>query len=106
MAPPGSSETRRSSSAAAGSSTTFTADVDWFAERKISAYNIVGHTTPFGGTPNPRQSPQGLDEIARMLAVGTITSRIRTTVQLGDAPTLLTTLRTGGLRGKAVIRLH
>jgi NADPH2:quinone reductase len=87
-------------------STTFTADVDWFAERKISAYNIVGHTTPFGGTPNPRQSPQGLDEIARMLAAGTITSRIRTTVQLGDAPTLLTTLRTGGLRGKAVIRLH
>jgi len=87
-------------------STTFTADVDWFAERKISAYNIVGHTTPFGGTPNPRQSPQGLDEIARMLAAGTIASRIRTTVQLGDAPTLLTTLRTGGLRGKAVIRLH
>ena len=87
-------------------STTFTADVDWFAERKISAYNIVGHTTPFGGTPNPRQSPQGLDEIARMLAAGTITSRIRTTVQLGDAPTLLTTLRTGGLRGKAVVRLH
>ena len=68
-------------------STTFTADVDWFAECKISAYNIVGHTTPFGGTPNPRQSSHGLDEIARMLAAGTITSRIRTTVQLGDAPT-------------------
>jgi D-arabinose 1-dehydrogenase-like Zn-dependent alcohol dehydrogenase len=52
------------------------------------------------------QSPQGLDEIVRMLAAGTITSRIRTTVQLGDAPALLTMLRTGGLRGKAVIRLH
>jgi NADPH:quinone reductase-like Zn-dependent oxidoreductase len=86
-------------------STVFGADVKWFAERQISACNVVGHSTPFGGTPNPRQSPQGLAEIARMLAAGTISARIRSTAELAAAPRLLEALRRGDLQGKAVIRM-
>jgi hypothetical protein len=40
-----------------------------------------------------------------MLADGTITARIRSTVQLYDAGEMLERLRNGGLRGKAFIRL-
>jgi hypothetical protein len=40
-----------------------------------------------------------------MLADGTITTRIRSTVSLDGAGEVLETLRQGGLRGKAVIRL-
>jgi D-arabinose 1-dehydrogenase-like Zn-dependent alcohol dehydrogenase len=87
-------------------STVFGADVDWFAERQIAAHNIVGHATPFGGTPNPRQSPQGLAEIARLLGAGIITSRIRSTAELSEAPALLKTFGNGALRGKAVIRMR
>ncbi|MGI8447013.1 MAG: hypothetical protein ACR2MP_07515 [Streptosporangiaceae bacterium] len=43
--------------------------------------------------------------VARMLADGTITARIRSTVDLDDAGQILEKLRTGGLRGKAVICL-
>ena len=63
-------------------STVFGADVGWFAQRNITAHNIVGHRTPFGGTANPMQSPAGLADIAAMLAAGTITTRIRSTVCL------------------------
>jgi len=87
-------------------STVFGADVGWFARREITAHNIVGHVTPFGGTPNPKQSPQGLTELARMLADGTITARIRSEGGLGDALSLLGQLRSGELRGKAVIQVR
>lgn len=87
-------------------STVFGADVAWFGERQITAYNIVGHTGPHGGTPNPQQSPRGLTEIARMLAAGTITARIRTTAHLDGACELLEALRAGDLHGKAVIRVQ
>jgi hypothetical protein len=40
-----------------------------------------------------------------MLADGTITTRIRSTVDLDGAGQILERLRQGGLRGKAVIRL-
>jgi NADPH:quinone reductase len=79
-------------------STIYAADEGWFAERKIAAHNIVGNTNPFS-------TPQGLNEVARMLADGTITARIRSTVELDGAGQLLEKLRDGGLRGKAVIRL-
>jgi antitoxin component of RelBE/YafQ-DinJ toxin-antitoxin module len=42
--------------------------------------------------------------VAQMLAEGTITARIRSTVDLAAAQ-VLDDLRRGGLRGKAVIRL-
>ena len=40
-----------------------------------------------------------------MLVAGMITARIRSTVSLDGAGQVLETLRHGGLRGKAVIRL-
>jgi NADPH:quinone reductase-like Zn-dependent oxidoreductase len=76
----------------------YAADEKWFAEHHIKAHNIAGNTNPFS-------SPQGLDGIARMLAEGTITARIRTTVELDGAGQMLEKLRTGGIRGKAVIRI-
>jgi NADPH:quinone reductase len=50
-------------------STRYAADKEWFAERQITAFNIAT-------VANPLSSPQGLAEIARMLADGTITVRI------------------------------
>jgi D-arabinose 1-dehydrogenase-like Zn-dependent alcohol dehydrogenase len=79
-------------------STIFAADEEWFAERQVTAHNHASST-------NPLISPQGLSEVARMLAEGTITARIRSTVELDGAGQILTKLRSGGLRGKAVIRL-
>ncbi len=79
-------------------STIFAADEGWFAERQISARNHAS-------SANPLISPQGLTTVARMLADGTITARIRSTVNLDAAGQVLDELRHGGLRGKAVIRL-
>jgi len=79
-------------------STVYAADEGWFAERHITAHNIAS-------TANSLSSPQGLSEVARMLASGTITARIRSTVELDGAEQMLEKLRGGGLRGKAVIRL-
>jgi NADPH:quinone reductase-like Zn-dependent oxidoreductase len=87
-------------------STVFGADIEWFADRQISAYNVVGHRNPFGGTPNPKQTPEGLAELAQMLAAGTITARIRSTADFHELPRLLGTLRNGNFRGKANIRVH
>jgi len=80
--------------------------VDWFASQQITAFNVVGHVTPYGGTPNPRQSPQGLAEIAELPEAGTITTRISTTAELDVVPGVLTALRRGELHGKAAIRLR
>jgi NADPH:quinone reductase len=74
------------------------ADEGWFAARKITAHNITPKT-------NPSETPQGLGEVARMLADGAITVRIRSTAGLEGAAQLLDKLRSGGLQGKAVIRL-
>ncbi|HEY4837024.1 MAG TPA: NADP-dependent oxidoreductase, partial [Candidatus Acidoferrales bacterium] len=46
-------------------STIGAANEAWFAERHITAQNILGNANPFS-------SPQGLNEVARMLATGTI----------------------------------
>jgi D-arabinose 1-dehydrogenase-like Zn-dependent alcohol dehydrogenase len=79
-------------------STIYAADEGWFAERKITAHNISSSTNPFS-------SRQGLTGAAGLLAYGTITARIRTTVDLDGAGQMLEKLRRCGLRGKAVIRL-
>ncbi len=79
-------------------STIFAADEGWFAERHITAHN---HSS----NENPLISPQGLATVAEMLADGTITARVRSTVELDAAAQVLDDLRRGGLRGKAVIRL-
>jgi NADPH:quinone reductase len=79
-------------------STIFAADEKWFAERHITAHNHAS-------SQNPLISPHGLSEVAHMLAEGTITARVRSTVELDGAGQMLTQLRSGGLHGKVVIRL-
>jgi NADPH:quinone reductase len=79
-------------------STIYAADEGWFAERQITAHNIAS-------TASSLSSPQGLNEVAHMLADGTITARVRSIVELDGAGQILEKLRNGGLRGKAVIRL-
>ena len=79
-------------------STIFAADEGWFAQRKITAHN---HSTG----ANPLISPQGLTTVGQMLADGTITARIRSTVDLDATGLVLEELRHGGLHGKAIIRL-
>ena len=82
-------------------STIFAADEGWFAERHITAHNLQ----VLASSANTLSSLQGLNEVARMLADGTITVRIGSAVELDGAGRMLETLRNGGLRGKAVIRL-
>jgi NADPH:quinone reductase-like Zn-dependent oxidoreductase len=79
-------------------STIFAADEGWFADRHITAHNHASSN-------NPLISPQGLATVAQMLKDGTITARIRSTVELDAAGQVLDELQRGGLRGKAVIRL-
>jgi NADPH:quinone reductase-like Zn-dependent oxidoreductase len=79
-------------------STLYAADERWFAERRIRAHNVASNS-------NPLSSPQGLEEIARMLADGKITARIGSRFELDRAAQMLEKLRHGGLRGKTVIRL-
>ena len=78
-------------------STRYAADETWFAERQVTAFNIAT-------TTNPLSSPEGLTEVARMLADGTITARIRSIVQPDDIGAMREKLRSGGLHGKVVIR--
>jgi NADPH:quinone reductase-like Zn-dependent oxidoreductase len=78
-------------------STVYAADEDWFAERNIAAYNIASISSPMS-------SRQGLTEVARTLAAGTITARVGSTVGLEGAADTFDKLRNGALRGKAVIR--
>jgi NADPH:quinone reductase len=78
-------------------STRYAADEGWFAERQITAVNIATLT-------NPLSSPQGLTEIARMLAEGTITARIHSIIQPDHIGEMLEKIRDGGLHGKAVVR--
>jgi NADPH2:quinone reductase len=88
-------------------STLYAVDVQWFAERHITALNISSGATSDSAAAhtNPAVSPRGLSEIARMLADGTITARIGSRVELDGAGELLDRLRKGLVRGKAVLRL-
>jgi NADPH:quinone reductase-like Zn-dependent oxidoreductase len=79
-------------------STLYAADERWFAEREIAAHNIASISSPLS-------SRQGLNDVAAMLAAGTITARIGSTVELARAPQMLELLRSPGLHGKAVIRV-
>jgi NADPH2:quinone reductase len=78
-------------------STRYAADEEWFAERRITAFNIATLT-------NPLSSPQGLTKVARMLADGTITARIYSIIQPYHIGEMREKLRNGDLHGKAVIR--
>jgi NADPH:quinone reductase len=76
-------------------STIFAADEGWFAKLQINN----------ASSANPLISPQGLTAVGQMLADGTITARIGSTVDLDAAGQVLEKLRHGGLHGKAIIRL-
>jgi len=76
----------------------FAADEGWFAERQITAHNHSSKCEPL-------ISPQGLATVAQMLAEGTITARIGSTVELAAAAQVLADVGRGRLLGKAVIRL-
>ena len=80
-------------------STLYAADEQWFAQRGIAAHNISSDTNPFAPL-------QGLSEVARMVADGTITVRIGSRFALEDAPEMLERLRHGGLHGKTIIRIY
>lgn len=79
-------------------STVYAADVPWFAARRITAHNISSSSNPFA-------TRQGLSEVARLLAAGTITARIGAREPLTDAGVLLDRLRKGKVHGKAIIRV-
>lgn len=79
-------------------STIFAADERWFADRHITAHNSAS-------SANPLLSSEGLTEIARRPADGTISARIGSTSDLDGAEQILDELRNGSLHGKAVIRL-
>ena len=79
-------------------STIFAANEDWFAKRLITAHNHSSRA-------NPLISPRGLATVGQMLADGTITARIGSTVDLDAAGQVLEELRGGTLHGKAIIRL-
>jgi hypothetical protein len=79
-------------------STLYAADEAWFKERSITGYKI-------GKTENPMSSPAGLATLTRLVAVGVLTSRIGSVVELTEAPSMLNNLRSGGLHGKAIIRV-
>jgi hypothetical protein len=76
------------------------------ASQQITAFNVAGHVIPYGGTPNPKQSPRCAAEIAHVLEAGTITTRIITTAGLDAVRGVLTALRRGKPHGKAAIRLR
>jgi NADPH:quinone reductase len=79
-------------------STLYAADMPWFAERRITAHNIAS-------VENPLASRQGLNEVVRLLAAGSITARIVATEPLDAAGALLDRMRHGTIRGKAVLRV-
>ena len=79
-------------------STLYAADEEWFAARKLTAHNVASISSPLS-------SRQGLNEVAAMLAAGTIIARISSTVELERAPQMFELLRNRGLHGKTVIRV-
>jgi hypothetical protein len=60
----------------------YAADKRWFAERRIKARNIAS-------SANRLSPPQGLNEVARILANGTITAPAHSTVDLDGAGQML-----------------
>ena len=88
-------------------STIYAADIEWFAGRDIAAHNIASSATmdTTSRSANPSSSPQALSQLLGMLADQTITARIGLVAALDDAAPVLDTLRHGGIRGKAVIRI-
>jgi NADPH:quinone reductase-like Zn-dependent oxidoreductase len=72
------------------------ADEKWFAQHGIDAVNI-----DMGATP--QSSPEGLNQLARMVANRTLTVAVATEKPLEEAPQVLDDVKTGKLQGKVVL---
>jgi D-arabinose 1-dehydrogenase-like Zn-dependent alcohol dehydrogenase len=73
------------------------ADEAWFRERDIRAINIVMNQTP-------QSSPAGLDEVARMVAEGTLVVKIASERPLSEANAVLDGIKSGAIAGKVILR--
>jgi NADPH:quinone reductase-like Zn-dependent oxidoreductase len=78
--------------------TVHVADEAWFAERGITATNIVMNKTP-------QSSQRGLDELARLVISGVVSIDAPTERPLRDAGAVLDGLKARTLSGKFVLRI-
>jgi NADPH:quinone reductase-like Zn-dependent oxidoreductase len=69
------------------------ADEKWFAQRSIQAVNIDLAATP-------QSSPEGLNQLARMVANRTLTVAVAAEKPLEQAPQVLDDVKSGRLQGK------
>jgi NADPH:quinone reductase-like Zn-dependent oxidoreductase len=69
------------------------ADEAWFRERGADATNVTMFQTP-------QSSPQGLDELAGMVARGELTVEVAAEKPLDEAPRVLEEVKSGKLKGK------
>ncbi len=74
------------------------ADEQWFRERDIEASNVVMYQTP-------QSSPQGLDELARMVIDRTLSVEVATQKPLAEAPQVLDDIKSHNIEGKVVLRV-
>ncbi|MDQ2908443.1 MAG: NADP-dependent oxidoreductase [Candidatus Eremiobacteraeota bacterium] len=73
------------------------ADEKWFADQGITATNVVMYETP-------QSSPQGLDELAKMVVDRALQVEVTTEKPLAQAVSVLDDVKSGKLHGKAVLR--
>ncbi|MBC5801298.1 MAG: NADP-dependent oxidoreductase [Candidatus Eremiobacteraeota bacterium] len=74
------------------------ADEPWFRDHDIQATNVVMYETP-------QSTPQGLDELARMVVDRTLSVEVATEKPLDEAPEVLDEVKAGKLQGKVVLRV-
>ena len=77
--------------------TIHTADEAWFRARDIRAVNIVMNETP-------QSSPAGLDEVARMVADGTLVVTVASERPLSEVNAVLDGIKSGAIAGKVILR--
>lgn len=73
-------------------------DEEWFAQRKITATNLV---LP----KSPQSSPESLVELASMIERGEVSVKIAEEAQLDDTPAALETSKNGSTNGKIVLHV-
>jgi NADPH:quinone reductase-like Zn-dependent oxidoreductase len=71
-------------------------DVAWFAQRGMTATNLVMSQTP-------SSSPEGLLDLARLVATGMLRPMVSVEPTLENGPTALEASKTGSIHGKAVL---
>ena len=74
------------------------ADEAWFREHDIVATNVVMYQTP-------QSTPQGLDELARMVVDRTLSVEVTTQKPLDQAVEVLDEVKAGKMQGKVVLRV-